>query len=450
MEDERGATHYLSILIDEELSSSPMCFKVPNLLRQTNEKAYEPQIISIGPYHHGKDHLKGMEVHKRHCLKRLLQRRGEPVVHRCLMALKDKKEEIRGCYAGPLHNIRENALVEMMLLDGCFIIELIRENQTQTQKIDVDFRNFNRFSLKRDLLLVENQLPFFVLKELLPMTGEPNQENVQDFILMALRFFSRVMPGYGIGIKPSLVIDDQNIKNLLGLVHGSWVPSLEARLNYSKNRASYRGWNFKHSATELHEAGIKFKFKKMDNVKSMIDIKCENDVARIIFKEMDNEKGFFDIKFENGVLWIPTIKMYAYTDSILRNFIAHEQCHNNYPRYVTDYVTFMDCLINTRKDVELLRHSGIIVNNGLGDDEVVATTFNRLCDSIVFSGKNFYSEIFINVGNYCDRKWNLWMANLKHKYFNTPWALISFLAAVSLLMLAAVQTIYSHLSYYKR
>ncbi|GLT60251.1 hypothetical protein SLA2020_330240 [Shorea laevis] len=435
MEDEHEATDHLSIWIDEKLSSfstvsSSGCsiFRVTNLLRQTNEKAYEPHIISIGPYHHGKDHLKGMEAHKMYYLKRLLQRRGETSVHRYVMALKDKEEKIRKRYAEPLdHNIDGDALVEMMLLDGCFIIELIRENQTRTQKIDVDFRNFNRLSLKRDLLLVENQLPFFVLSELFNMTGEPNQAKVdQDFIDMALDFFGRVMPGYGKGIDSSLVISDsdQNIKNLLSLVHDSWVPSPEARDNYRKNSAAYGGWKFKHCATELHEAGIKF-------------------------KKMDNEKSFFDIKFENDVLWIPTIKMYDYTDSILRNFIAHEQCHNNYRRYVTDYVTFMDCLINTRKDVELLRHSEIIVN-GLGDDEDVATIFNGLCDSIVFSNKNFYSEIFINVDKYCGRKCNLWMANLKHNYFNTPWALISFLAAVSLLILAAVQTIYSHLSYYKR
>ncbi|GLT60248.1 hypothetical protein SLA2020_330210 [Shorea laevis] len=429
MENEHEATDLLSIRIDKKRSSfstvpSPMCFKVPNLLRQTNEKAYEPHIISIGPYHHGKDHLKGMEAYKMNYLNRFLRRRGETSVHKYVMALKDKEEKIRECYAEPLdHNIDGDALVEMILLDGCFIIELICENQTRTQKIDVDFQKFNRLSLKRDLLLVENQLPFFVLSELLNMTGEPNQANVdQDFIDMALDFFGRVMPGYGKGID-SLVISDQNIKNLLSLVHDSWVPSPEAIRNYNNSKA-YRGWNFKHSATDLHEAGIKFKKTK-------------------------NEKSFFDLKFENGVLWIPTIRMYAYTDSILRNFIAREQCHN-YPRYVTDYVTFMDCLINTRKDVELLRRSGIIVSNGLGDDEFVATTFNKLCDLIVFSDKSFYSEIFINVEKYCDSKWNLWRANIEHNFFNTATKSISFLAAVSLLILTAVQTIYSHLSYYRR
>ncbi|GKV06845.1 hypothetical protein SLEP1_g18672 [Rubroshorea leprosula] len=422
MGDEHEATDPLSTRIDEKLSSfstvsSPMCFKVPNLLRKTNEKAYEPQIISIGPYHHGKEHLEGMEAHKMHCLKGLLQRRKETSVHRYVMALKGMEDEIRKCYAEP--SAHGDALVEMMLLDGCFIIELICGNLTWTRKIDeqreknVDFRNFNWVKLKRDLLLVENQLPFSVLLKLFHMTGEPNQQNVQNFIRMALRFFCTLMPGNGKGIEPFWVISDPNIENLLGLVHDSWGPSPEARDNCSKNSAQYGVWKFIRNATELKEAGIKFKKK-------------------------DNGKSIFDIQFENGVLWIPTIGMYDQTDSILRNFIAHEQCHNNYPRYVTDYVTFMDCLINTRKDVELLRHSGIIVN-GLGDDEVVATIFNRLCDSVVFSNRNFYSEIFINVEKYCGRKWNLWMANLRHNYFNTPWALISFLAAVSLLTLTAVQ-----------
>ncbi|GKV06844.1 hypothetical protein SLEP1_g18671 [Rubroshorea leprosula] len=432
MGDEHEATDRLATRIDEKLPSFstvslPMCFKVPNLLRQTNEKAYEPQIISIGPYHHGKDHLKGMEAHKMFYLNRLLQRRGETGVRKYVMALKDKEEKIRKCYAEPLiHNIDGDALVEMMLLDGCFIIEIIRKYQTwncgELRERNDNFPNFNVVSIACDLLLVENQLPFFVLSELFHMTREPNQENVHGFILTALDFFSRVMPGCGNGIEPPFVISDQITKYLLGLVLDSWVPSAEARLNYNQSSEEYGGWNFKRSAIELREAGIKF-------------------------KKMDNEKSFFDIKFENGVLWIPTIEMYDYTDSILRNFIAHEQSHNKHPRYVTDYVTFMDCLINTRNDVELLRQSGIIVN-GLGDDEDVATIFNGLCDSIVFSNENFYSEIINNVEKYSGSKWNLWMENLKHNYFNTPWALISFLAAVSLLILTVVQTIYSLLSYY--
>ncbi|GLT60252.1 hypothetical protein SLA2020_330250 [Shorea laevis] len=457
MEDEYKAAELLSIRIDKKLSSfstvsSPGCSicRVPNPLRQINEKAYEPHIISIGPYHHGKDHLKGMEVHKMHYLKRLLQRREETSVQRYVMALKDKEEKIRECYAEPLDHIDGDALVEMMLLDGSFIIELIRENQSwkirELRKKKDDFPNFNVVSVTRDLLLVENQLPFFVLLELFDLStlvpylenendmDNGKEENENEFSHRALDFFSGMIPGPGIQIsmtpdpeiQNSLKISVQDIKNLLGLVHVSWLPSPDVRRRYVKNPAVYSEWNLTRNATELQEAGIYF--KKLN---------------------ADEEKSLFDIEFKDGVLGIPTIRMEENTDTILRNLIAHEQCCCDCPRYVTDYVTFMNCLINTRKDVELLRRSGALVN-GLGDDEVVATIFNRLCHSIELSEQNLYSELYINVRKHCDGKWSVWMAYLRHNYFTTPWALISFPAAVFLIILTAVQSIYLFHSYYRQ
>jgi hypothetical protein len=48
---------------------------------------------------------------------------------------------------------------------------------------------------------------------------------------------------------------------------------------------------------------------------------------------------------------------------------------------------------------------------------------------------------------HCSRRKNVWMANLRHKYFNSHWAMISFLAVVFLLLLALAQSIFFILSY---
>ena len=41
----------------------PMCSicRVPEKLRRLNENAYTPRVVSIGPFHHGKESLKPME-----------------------------------------------------------------------------------------------------------------------------------------------------------------------------------------------------------------------------------------------------------------------------------------------------------------------------------------------------------------------------------------------------
>nr|GMD72358.1 UPF0481 protein At3g47200-like [Ipomoea batatas] len=46
-------------------------FKVHDILRNVNKRAYEPEIISIGPYHRGKRRLRTMEKHKLRYLNQL-------------------------------------------------------------------------------------------------------------------------------------------------------------------------------------------------------------------------------------------------------------------------------------------------------------------------------------------------------------------------------------------
>lgn len=49
-------------------------FRVPQSLVEINKKAYQPHIVSIGPYHHGKDHLKMIQEHKWRFLDTLIAR----------------------------------------------------------------------------------------------------------------------------------------------------------------------------------------------------------------------------------------------------------------------------------------------------------------------------------------------------------------------------------------
>ncbi|KAL4319155.1 hypothetical protein GQ457_18G020980 [Hibiscus cannabinus] len=191
------------------------------------------------------------------------------------------------------------------------------------------------------------------------------------------------------------------------------------------------------NATELDDAGINF-------------------LGAAIEKMKDQKPGIeteFDIMFtkHTKVLMIPTLNVYDCTERRFRNYIAYEQfipCSE--PTYFCDYVLFMDYLIDTSKDVQLLRKSGII-ENALGDDEAVAQMFNRLMDSVYCSPTEFYYiEIFGRMTKHCQRRRNRWKAALKKKYFNSPWSHISFFAATVLLLLTIVQTIFSVFSYFDK
>ncbi|KAI7998490.1 hypothetical protein LOK49_LG10G02646 [Camellia lanceoleosa] len=126
--------------------------------------------------------------------------------------------------------------------------------------------------------------------------------------------------------------------------------------NYqNKNQTTY----FKMPCViELYDAGVKFKAVNDD----------------------DDELNFsmFDIRFEHGHFKIPKFKVNDSTETFFQNIIAYEQ-HSSYdkPKYFTDYTYLMDQLINCKEDVTQLRCHEVL-ENWLGDDEVVALMFNNL------------------------------------------------------------------------
>ncbi|GMP78005.1 hypothetical protein CsSME_00034099 [Camellia sinensis var. sinensis] len=102
----------------------------------------------------------------------------------------------------------------------------------------------------------------------------------------------------------------------------------------------------------------------------------------------------------------------------------------------------MDCLINSPKDVEILSRRGII-DNWLGDNEVVSTIFNKISDAVTGPSSHFqYDDIFNRVNIHCGKRRNQWMAKLNRNYLNSPWAVISILAALALL-LTSTQTVFT-------
>ncbi|XP_034922099.1 UPF0481 protein At3g47200 [Populus alba] len=469
----------LIVKINEKLTapinhSTCSIFKVPSRLRHVNEKAFEPEILSIGPYHRGKDSLKMMEEHKERYLEKLLKRRGESSVERYVEAMIVLVIVISGttpppnkvatttkqvtaslvplmvaCFKGVLSptlhhrspdsaqqigveeearkfydqsevSLGQDEFVEMLLLDGCFIVELIRKcNNTRGVSGEADpvFEvPWILPCIETDTMLLENQLPFFVLLKLFTMTSGQSEK---DFFGMALNFCQQIFRGLG-----NHIIHENECKHLLVMLyHAGYQPP------DSTESPNGNDWNFIRNAKELQEAGIKL-------------------------KKREGSWRLFDVVFsENGTIEIPCLKVDDRTESLFRNLVAYEQCSQRQHPYVTDYITLMDCLINTQEDVQILRHSGII-ENGLGDDETVCSLFNKLGINVTFSHRRLfyfcYNKVFDGVKEHCNRKRNVWMAKLKRDYFNSPWALLSFLAAVALLLFTLVQTVLTVMSYFQK
>ncbi|GFY81626.1 transmembrane protein, putative [Actinidia rufa] len=451
-----GGADYVSIRIGKKLthlspSPSECCiFRVHKQLGGVNQKAYEPEIVAIGPYHRGKSNLQMMEEHKLRYLQLLLQRKNEINAERYVIAIRSLEQEARRCYAEPI-NLTSNQMVEMMLLDGCFIIELMRKFEMAylREKNDPIYKmDWTVNSLQRDLMLFENQLPFFILCKLFDIIEVPNQH--KRLIYLALCFFRDLLPGPG--CRESVEgQSNSKISHLLGLIHNNWLPSFVS--TEPKGDLTKKKW-YRHFIPNRHSLGLihnpsfvgtepKGDLTKTRKNRHFIPNTTVLREAGVKLKKVE-DGTLFDIKFKNGVMQIPSLTIEDRTESFFRNLIAYEQyCPDNQLSYITDYIRFVDCLIDSPKDVAILSRCGII-DNWLGDDEVVSRIFNRISDAVTMPSNQFqYADIFNKVNVHCSRRRNRWMAKLNRNYLNSPWAIISVLAALILLLLTATQTYFT-------
>ena len=282
-------------------------YRVPKMLRQVNPDAYTPHLISIGPFHHGNNpSLADMDEHKWRYTLSLLRRVGRGEWHTplksCISAILHAETEIKDTYAA---TINHEDLGKMLLLDACFILELFfryseRELSEKVQNDPVFRSEWMLSTLRRDLALLENQIPFFLLQRLFYMVVEHNANLRADYLpRMAFNFFfgpkERLIPlpvaeaGGG-----SRIHECKHLLDLLLKCHLPWPP---------RSRPRPSG----HLVTSATRKVIGV---TIPNVHSMI-----HTGGSIKKAETSN---LFDIKFAKGVLQIPTLHIHEWTDSLFR------------------------------------------------------------------------------------------------------------------------------------
>ncbi|RWR96969.1 UPF0481-like protein [Cinnamomum micranthum f. kanehirae] len=214
-------------------SSIVTIHKVPERLRRRENDAYEPRIISFGPYHHGKPGLQAME-----------------------------NEEF----------------VEMMLIDGCFLVGYLLQFYYGGFPSELDNIVGMHDLIRYDILLLENQLPFFVpikIFELLKLTTpSPFPSSFMD---LAINYLNCWVGEEKVDFQPP-----ESFHHLLHLSHSHCLYTSSASVlpaAFSVTNSEEESGPIHRpqppSATVLHEAGVKFE-KKEVNGSSSLDVTFDN------------------------------------------------------------------------------------------------------------------------------------------------------------------------------
>ena len=408
--------------VEDSLKNNLIVFCVNPLLYEVNREAYNPKFVIIGPLLHYKKIYEHFEMQKWMYSDSFLQRK----IKNCALGRYYEETYFR-TWDWP-HKIQQSkrpkdgssdVFIKMVLVDASFIIELFLRAYHDKKK-----GRHESDSFRRDLFLAQNQLPFFILKDIyeLAFGGNPAYPS---FLHLTCHFCS---PYYNQNksiedlMKPNHSTDEYRAK-LEGAKHFTdllrtlqFSDSFQKDSSIENQEADEEQGEYLYSAVLLHEAGVKFK--------------------------KSTSRCLLDIEFDqrNGEFRIPSLRVDESTEPFFRNLIAWEQRYYSSDSYISDYIFLMEYLIKSTKDVDLLVRKKILINQ-LGSNTAVATLFNNFCKNVPKVEKNRYSDIFRKLNAYNAVRHHSWIAILRLQYFSTLWSGVATIAAVVLIVLTLIQTI---------
>lgn len=389
--------------------------KLHERVKSVDPTSYQPSTVSLGPYHNGTKSLQGMEREKYNCLDSVRDLDPEQRLDKCLLALEDAEKLTRLVYSEEI-TMDGNSFIKMMLLDACYILchilgteytgsdaREISKGETTNQRgkksgkngwmgfdsskeplLDAEKRGSNSTGTNtegagklyrpwctpyvvRDLLLLENQIPFFVIEKIYEsMEGEFTASALRE---KTVRFVqSKLIKPY---LKHPEIYDSapkpKDIHHLLHLCHSFFKPMQHHKEFDYEAHGGIHGDFTRHltrwrRATQYEEVGIKLRKKQFDK---------------------NNPHSLLDITFKDDVMEVPFLPINGNTVSLFRNLVALEQMCPRYGNHFTAYVIFMSQIMCMPSDVAFLVKKGII-GHSLNSDEIVSNQFANLTRSVVF------------------------------------------------------------------
>ncbi|OEL38087.1 hypothetical protein BAE44_0000894 [Dichanthelium oligosanthes] len=321
-----------------EAPFSAIISKIPrfplNLKGFGTDRGYiAPRVVSIGPYYHGDPKLREMEEFKCTAVHHFFKGSPEKQDKYKEKMISPIASDARGYY-DVLEGISDNELCNIMLADGCFLLQFLdymtggtspEEDKWLGPKIQQHYMN-----IMGDMMLLENQIPWPVIEGLMDQRGLTTE---------------RIAHWLTRGLNDNWSKDDKaeipkNWKpsHLLSLLHFCKVGSKNLPEPTDKKlSAVFTG------AAELAEMGMKL--------------------------EACNTKLFSDISIEGhffGKLSLMPLSLDPSSASWILNLAAFEMCMaTNFgaSNYVNAYLSVVALLIEKEDDVCVLRTKRIVTSS---------------------------------------------------------------------------------------
>ncbi|XP_039780774.1 putative UPF0481 protein At3g02645 [Panicum virgatum] len=328
-----------------------------------------------------------------------------------------------------------------MAIDVSFLLEFLQtfsknSNQRALQRIpsrmshlvDPSRRTSSHSMLLRDMVMLENQVPLFLLLKALETRGSAAQPALSS---MLAGFFQEVSTFRGIGCPCT---DANRHAHLLDFLYSNMVPRCTEESTGEAGDESRHGHDRRkrtlNSATELlvrrgskiFSVVIDFTLRLL--LKFVASLPClsilgepieqltqqaseprgasgvqNKDAASPLLEEIAvpsvAELAYAGVKFcptvgdlsaigfspATATLHLPVVGVDVNSEVVLRNLVAYEASAAAGPLVLARYVELMNGIVDTEEDARVLRESGVILNH-LRSDREVAELWNGMTRSV--------------------------------------------------------------------
>ncbi|CAK9184019.1 unnamed protein product [Ilex paraguariensis] len=396
---------------------------VPEILQANKgfQKYFVPRVVSIGPYHHGNPMLQQVENLKPVIANMYVSDKVE-ILQELPAKILERISEVRDCYdEGSIQNYNDESLAQMMILDGCFVLFYIRCVHYSNED-DLGMKSVYIALAQQDLFLLENQLPYFVLKDLMDeriLKKKDWMTVMRSFI--GMNRVTKKERGREQEEEEEEEEEDVGVSHLLELLRKRMVDYQDSDI-LQFNRYTYR--NIK----ELMAVGIQIK---------------PSDSGSLTGIRFHSHGSY-------ATMALPAIIVNNSTKSKFLNLIADEMSSDEPNElWVTSYVCFLSKLISHPDDVKMLS-SAKILDNFLGSDDEVSNLFQEIGGDLV-PNPCAYADVRYDIQLYYNETLSSWLtqfrryktkvyrSQLMDDYFKNPWSILALGGAILALFFTGVQ-----------
>ncbi|CAI9779520.1 unnamed protein product [Fraxinus pennsylvanica] len=326
-----------------DTTKKPLIARVPSLLRESKNGCFDPLVVSIGPYHHGNPKLKAFEELKIPIAQKFWHAcENKLSIELMYETVAMEGERARECYEKDSACNDVELFNRIMFLDACFVLYVLCTNLQEEEQNEVTERLVKSFySVLRDLLLLENQIPLLVLKVLLKFRFRREKDQTQ---------FKQKF------LKPYILMPPQGHSCTNAVM--KFLAQMKGRSTTSGQEMNEWKLELDSSPHLLHLLREHFvsPFMHEDSNKSAL-FKWESNRTRRRRFDIGNKKLS---RLIFGTLTLPPIIVADSEKTLLLNLAAYEiSTHDPSELCITLYICLMDSLIDNAEGVKQPLKNGI-------------------------------------------------------------------------------------------